>query len=50
MLYLLRDGLYDTYSLFEQQLSKNNYAKILNGKLHLKNGCGAFGLRVIWLL
>lgn len=47
MLYLLRDGLYDTYSLFEDQLSKNNYAQILNGKLHLKSGCGAFGLRVI---
>lgn len=47
MLYLLRDGMYDTYTLFENQLSKNNYAQILNGKLHLKNGCGAFGLRVI---
>ena len=47
MLYLLRDGLYDTYSLFNNQLSKNNYAQILNGKLHLSKGCGAFGLRVI---
>lgn len=47
MLYLLRDGLYDTYSLFENQLSKNNYAQILNGKLHLKSGSGAFGLRIV---
>lgn len=47
-LYLLRDGLYDTYSLFQKEFKQKNYVRILNNTLHLKTGSSSdIGLRII---
>ena len=42
--YLLRDGLYDTYSMLETQLNKGNYVRIINNKMHLINGSKTIGI------
>lgn len=47
-LYLLKDGLHDTYSMLEQQLKKNNYVRILNNEMHrIKGTTSAIGIRLI---
>lgn len=44
--YMLRDGLYDTYTMLKNELNKRNYVNIVNGKMHLINGSGTIGIRL----
>ena len=44
--YMLRDGVYDTYTMLKNELNKGNYVNIVNGKMHLVNGSGTIGIRL----